>query len=1025
MKLDSSRLYKVYSRKILIVILFCSLFQVSFSQKTQTYSDLSRDYREALELFDKQKFVAAREKFSQVGKTLLETPYLTANEEVNLLRINAEYYMAMCALELFNDDAEELFLEFVNRYPKNPRSVLAFFQIGKFYFRQEKYPEALTWFEKVDEEDLSVSEYVEYKFKSGYTYFETGDLSRAKTSFGAIKELSNKYTYPSIYYYAYISYLQKDYATSLTHFLLLKDSKVYETIYPYYVANIYYYTGRYRELSEYAAEILQKDEIGNKTAFNNLAAKAYFQMQEYDKAVTFYEEFKRLDSTNTITNDDIYQLGYAYYRIDEYDKAIEQLQKLAEHENAYGQFALITLGDAFLQTADKQSARNAFGKASRMDFSEDQKSIALLNYAKLSYELNFDQAAIQSFRQFISSYPLAQEINEAKSILGEILLSTKNYKEALEVLEGIVPLNGNARLAYQKVSYYRGVELFNEKNLEDALVLFDKSLANAGDNTIQAMAHYWKGEALYNMGSYDQAIRNYQYFLNNPAAESISWFSNVYYSLGYAYFSKEDYKTASFYFEKYLKADKNELKLVNDAILRNADGNFVIRNYDKALFHYNKIINTGEKGADYALFQKGMILGLQNRINDKVVTLHTLLKEYRNSPYADDARYETANSYFILNNIQNALDDFNKVIKDFPASSYVPKAKLNIALIYYNKEEDEKAMLAYKGIVKEYPASEESQQALQAIRNIYIDKGNLDGYLDYIKNVPHATLSINMEDSVSYEAANNLFLKGDCEGSIKGFDRYLSKFPKGFFAAEAHFFRGECFLRMNEPGKALIDFEYLLSDKHTRFQEQALLNAARIQMKLQQPDKAIGHYKRVEETAEYKESYGEAILAIMKTYVQMQDYAQAVVYADKVLKYEKASAEDINIAHLILGKSYYAAGNTEEALKEFDIVIQSTKTEPGAEARYLKALILYERGDYLGSQEECFELSNQIPSFDYWIAKGFILLADNYTALGNMFQAKSTLQSVINEYGSDTDDIKTTARKKLEELEAQEKPKQN
>jgi hypothetical protein len=60
-------------------------------------------------------------------------------------------------------------------------------------------------------------------------------------------------------------------------------------------------------------------------------------------------------------------------------------------------------------------------------------------------------------------------------------------------------------------------------------------------------------------------------------------------------------------------------------------------------------------------------------------------------------------------------------------------------------------------------------------------------------------------------------------------------------------------------------------------------------------------------------------------------------------------------------------------------------------------------------------LINNLPSFDYWVAKSFILLADNYLALKDEFQAKSTLQSVLDNYTGD-DDILPTAKEKLDAL---------
>lgn len=63
----------------------------------------------------------------------------------------------------------------------------------------------------------------------------------------------------------------------------------------------------------------------------------------------------------------------------------------------------------------------------------------------------------------------------------------------------------------------------------------------------------------------------------------------------------------------------------------------------------------------------------------------------------------------------------------------------------------------------------------------------------------------------------------------------------------------------------------------------------------------------------------------------------------------------------------------------------------------------------------CFDLAKEMPNYDYWVAKTFILLADNYVKLKDTFQAKATLQSIIDNYKGN-DDILPLAQQKLQIL---------
>src|SRR6202042_2967482 len=79
------------------------------------------------------------------------------------------------------------------------------------------------------------------------------------------------------------------------------------------------------------------------------------------------------------------------------------------------------------------------------------------------------------------------------------------------------------------------------------------------------------------------------------------------------------------------------------------------------------------------------------------------------------------------------------------------------------------------------------------------------------------------------------------------------------------------------------------------------------------------------------------------------------------------------------------------------------------------ANIQYLKKQYKASQKTCLEFNTEFPNYEYWVAKAFILLADDYVKLKDTFQAKATLQSVIDNYKAN-DDILPAARQKMEQL---------
>ena len=83
-----------------------------------------------------------------------------------------------------------------------------------------------------------------------------------------------------------------------------------------------------------------------------------------------------------------------------------------------------------------------------------------------------------------------------------------------------------------------------------------------GDKTISANANYWKADCYYQLADYDNALKFFSLY-NQSAAAAPDLANLVNYQLGYTYFKKEEYKSALFYFDKFLKGIVTENFLKN------------------------------------------------------------------------------------------------------------------------------------------------------------------------------------------------------------------------------------------------------------------------------------------------------------------------------------------------------------------------------------------------------------------------------------------------------------------------------
>ncbi len=1003
----------------IMVTAFVLSANLLLGQKTLVYQNPIAEYQTGLDLFSKEKYNPALESFNKI---------IAAVDDVQSeLRINAEYYSAICAYELYHKDAESELLKFIGSHPENARVKIAEFYLGKLQYRLKKYSDGLKTLEKVDPNDLSSDQLSEYYFKLGYCYFMEKDLDKASKQFYEIKDVDSKYAGPANYYYAYINYSQKNYETALKSFIKLEGDKDFGSIVPYYIAQIYYLQSNYEEVIKYAKPLLDSATTSRRDEIARILGESYFKSGQYANSIQYLEKYKS-KTKSLITREDYYELGYAYYKSGfDYPGAIENLSEVITTQDSLTQNADFILADCYLKSDNKKFAMNSFMAAYKLSFYPDIKEQSLFNYSKLAYELALNpyNEAITSLQKYIKDYPNSANIDEANEYLVDIFLTTKNYKNALASLGKIKNRSEKLNKAFQKIAYYRAIELFNNKDLDHAIGMFDTSNTQPIDNTIKAECYYWKGEAYYRLSEFDSAKTYYDAFLLLPGAFGLPEYKTANYNIGYCYFKQKDYKEAKISFRKFTKDNTtSSAKVLTDAFLRTADCYFISKEYSNAIEYYDKAIKANSLDPDYAHFQKGLCLGAQGKYQQKINTLEDLLRLYPKTAYADDAIYELAGTYLLQEDNVNAMKYYNQIITDYPTKLYAQKAMLKIGWIYHNTDKNQLAVEAFKKVVSNYPASDASQDALLSIKNIYVEMDSVAAFYAWIaQNKIEYGGSKSEEDSTIYAAAENQYMKGLCDNAVKGFRSYIAQFPDGFFITNAYYYKADCDYKKDSLEQALAGYVYVAGKPDNKFSEYAIINAAEICYKFKRYDSAAVYYTRLESMADYKSNILDARTMIMRCYWKTGNNTKAIEAARAVINTDKVTNDLLIEAYMTIGRAGLAIDSNALAQTEFELVYKlSPSSDNGAEALYDLALIDYKLKDYTSSETRINELLKVVADNNYWYAKSFILLADVYVGIKNVPQAKATLQSIIDYCAFP--DLVTLAHTKLNAITADEKAKE-
>ena len=998
-----------------LVFLFLFSYIISFSQATRIYSDPLESFNLAKEHFQKEQYSLAAPIFNGLMNSYKETDRI--NNDVVYQEI--KYYNVVCELKQNNAIAEDKANAYIELEKNNPRTQMMNFHLGEFYYRQQDYAKAVQHFENANIANLSNKEIGRMKFEMGYAYFTMQQFAKAKPFLNTVRQMKDDENYQDAnYYYGFIAFMDRNYGDALQSFIVVENHKTYAAIVPYYIAQIYYVQGQKEKAITYAEN---KIKTGKSQYYDlelkQLLGHAYFEKKEYSKALPFLEDY--VNRSKKVRREDLYELAYCHYQANQYAKAIDGFKQLSGKEDSLSQHAMYLLGDSYLKTDQKSNARNAFLFSSNNSSNLTQKEIAKFNYAKLSFELGYQDEALNSFKSFLNEYPASSLNTEAKELLVTVLSNTNNYRDALSLLETLNSPSPSAKRLYPRILYGRATELVNDGRLDEADLLLDKALKDPNNGAVLAYVNFWKGEIAYRNKNLDNAIRYYQAYLGlgAPSNGEVNAL-NVRYNLAYCYLRKENYRQALTYFEQVVRNPTiNENPISQDAFLRSADCYYMNKDYPKARSIYETVMRYSWPAEDYAMYQTAMIAGIKNP-NEKISLLNTMSRKFPRSNIVRDANLEVASTYLAEEKFREAIPYLNNIVKETGNESIKPGAYLKLGLAYYNLDNNKEALNNYKTVATQYPNSEEAESALLSIKSILIEEGRTSEYADFMRQTGRA-LSVSTEDSLTYISAEYLYQDGKVNEALNGFTNYLQRFPNGTYLIDANFYVAEIYLNRKDLPKALKSFEIVASKAPNKFAERASLQAARMNFfDMKNYASAETFYQQLKEITNNQETRLEAMRGLLRSQYQQSKWNEALENAKELVSLKGSSTDDKALASMAISKSYQVNGQHDLAIANYKSVITLNKAALAAEARYEIARSWFELLKYSDAEKAAFEVVNKSGSYDFWVTKAYILLGDIYYKQKDYFNAKATYRSVVD--NSIIAELKNEAKTKLDKVSEEE-----
>ncbi len=989
----------------LLILPFLLCFSGVFAQKSTVYTHDLQRFDTAMDLYTNKQYASAQLVFEKVQQN-------ASNEDI---KGDCAYYIANCAIRTNANNAEDLVALFVKKYPTSSKRNQAYVEAAHYYFEQNNYPKALYWFDKVEADELTKQELERFNFQKGYSYYTTRKKKEATKYLNMVLN-SPEYGAQAKYYLGFMAYEGDDYKAATKYFDEVSGEEKYKEKLSYFQADMNFKLGNFQKAIDLGVKAMVQSNEMELSELNKIIGESYFNLKNYEKAIPYLSEYK--GKKGKWNNTDFYQLGYAYYQQKQYENAIAQFNKIIDGKDFVAQNAYYHLGESYLDLGQKTQALNAFKNASEMDFNTELQEDATLNYAKLSYEIGNSYESVPSILlAFLDKYPRNPNVAEVERLLIDSYISSKNYKEALVLLER--NKTAENKLAYQKVLFYSGLESFIAADYATANKLFNRAINESKDANITARATFWKAESDFILEDFKSALAGFKQFAVLPSAATTVEFKNSNYNLGYSCFKLKDYESAASYFQKQIDTNTEDKARLADAYLRLADCRFVGSKYWPAIDNYVKAIELKSVDADYAYFQKALCYGFLAKNDKKIVELKAFLERYKQSVYRDDVLFELGNTYVADKKDELAITTYNQLITEFPEGTFTSKALLRQGLVYYNDDKDDLALTKFKKIATDFPKTPEALEAVASARLIYVDSGKVNEYATWVRTLSFVSVTDVELDNDSYEAAEKQWQQGNTKQAIAGFNAYVTSFPNGVHALKANYQLAQAYYDEGAAGKSIPHFDFVVQQARSEYTEQSLVRLAQIHLKDKRTDYAIPVLLRLETESDIAQNKFFALSNLMKLYYDTKEYPKAVVYAEKVLAEAKIDEMVKSDAQIIIARSAIQAGNETKAKEAYARLLPIAKGELAAEAIYYDAYFKNKEGKFEASNEAVQKLAKNYSSYRYLGAKGLVVMASNFYGLKDSFQATYILESVIKNF-TDYKDVVAEAQTELDTIKKEE-----
>ena len=286
------------------------------------------------------------------------------------------------------------------------------------------------------------------------------------------------------------------------------------------------------------------------------SADVLFNKREYDKAVSFYDEFVKNNAGDPRAERALYQMGLALYRQEYFTEAIRRWTQLTDgfKNGALAPDATFQTGRTYFGLGQYDAAFLNFKKVLDLYPQTPQAKEALLQLAQCRYNEGKIDEAILHYKAFLDKYPQDEKVIEVTELLQMAYYKLGKTPAELKNLAAQFPKSKFTADIY----WEQGADAYNNKEYDKALDFFQRLILDFPDSSQALQAYYYKADSYFLKGDFAAAAVNFKNFIVNYPQDPLA--NDGRFKVAVAYFSLKDYLQSAVAFNDYVQAYPNDPK---------------------------------------------------------------------------------------------------------------------------------------------------------------------------------------------------------------------------------------------------------------------------------------------------------------------------------------------------------------------------------------------------------------------------------------------------------------------------------